>query len=151
MNFEFENIKHLFNLKVVNKEWEQLVINNYKGGVRALNKLKLWEWVRTFQPSEGFVFSSDSNVIKMMEETDDDGHSGASFACMMRDLQQAACILIPETECDMEVCAICLNEDLNKKVVLDCGHKFHLLCISYVYKTCPLCRGQTVPSYLGAK
>lgn len=151
MNFEFEDIKYMFYTKSLNKEWEELIINNYRGGVKALNKLKLWEWIRTYQPTGGFCFSNGDNVNKMMIETDGDGHSGASFGCMMRGLQQAACVLIPETECDKEICAICLEEDYDKKIVLECGHTFHLLCISYIDEICPLCRGLTVPKYLKAK
>jgi hypothetical protein len=151
MNFEFEDIKDMFDTKSPSKEWEELKINNYRGGVKTLNKLKLWEWIRTYQPTGGFCYSNCYNVNKIMIEIDGDGHTGASFGCMMRGLQKVACDLIPETECDNETCAICLEKDYNKKIVLECCHKFHLLCISQINDVCPLCRGLTVPKYLKAK
>lgn len=151
MNFEFEDIKDMFDTKASTKEWEELIIDNYRGGVKALNKLKLWEWIRTYQPTNGFCFSNSNNVNKIMNETNGDGHSSTSFGCMMRGLQKVACDLIPETECDKEICSICLNEDYDKKIVLECGHKYHRLCISYIDDVCPLCRGLTVPKYLKSK
>lgn len=38
-------------------------------------------------------------------------------------------------------CYICLEHSDKKFVVLDCGHKFHKVCISKIHKPeCPLCR-----------
>ncbi len=151
MNFKFDDIKHLFDLQASDPEWTRLITNNYIGGVNALNTLKLWEWIRTYQPADGFCYSSSENVNKIMIKTERDGHSGTSFGYMMRGLQHAACVLIPEADCDKEVCAICLEEDYDEKIVLDCGHKYHKLCISHVVTFCPLCRGCTVPRYLKTK
>lgn len=152
MNFEFEKIKHLFKLDEIEQndeqeEWEKdILLHNYIGGVKALNKFKLWEWVRTFQPTKGFCYSSDENVKKIMIETDGDGHSGVSFACMMRGLQGVACSLINESDYDRELCPICLEEDNEKKIVLECYHMFHVECIkSKNLYTCPLCRAFSIP------
>lgn len=38
-------------------------------------------------------------------------------------------------------CYICLEDSNRKFVTLDCGHKFHRLCIAKIHKPeCPLCR-----------
>lgn len=42
-----------------------------------------------------------------------------------------------------ELCAICMEEDINTRQVLSCNHSFHQHCIEYWFRnsnTCPLCR-----------
>ncbi len=59
----------------------------FRGGVAAINKLQLWEFMATYEPERGFMLSDDENVNRVAIETDEDGHSGASFGIMMRKLQ----------------------------------------------------------------
>jgi len=66
-------------------------------GVDALNKLKLWDWLKNFEPDadRGFIFTNDVNLDKLHRETDHSGHSGVSFAIMMRILKRVANDLNP--------------------------------------------------------
>ena len=44
----------------------------------------------------------------------------------------------------MDECAICL-EDLYNNIKLDCGHEFHLNCITKIHNNlCPLCRSSFI-------
>lgn len=51
----------------------------------AIIKLKLIEWITNFNPGDGgFCFSTNDNVNKIDNEVNSDGHSGATFACCLR-------------------------------------------------------------------
>jgi hypothetical protein len=68
-----------------------LVVNGYK----AANQLELWQWLKTFDPSdEGFSWSKHPNISiigqKMESLPDAPGHSGASFALTIRHLEYIA-------------------------------------------------------------
>lgn len=55
-------------------------------------------------------------------------------------------------ECKEDTCAVCLgefNEGDEVRVLPECGHIFHVLCIDkwlYSHTNCPLCRAETLPS-----
>jgi hypothetical protein len=61
-------------------------------GVEAVNKLQLWNWFRTYDPpaDKGFMYTNHPNIDAMSQETDSEGHSGASFGFTMRYLQRMA-------------------------------------------------------------
>jgi hypothetical protein len=65
--------------------------NMVANGHEAVTQLELWEWLSTFEPFNGFMFSSNDNVTaignKMESLPNPPGHSGASFGVTMRHLQ----------------------------------------------------------------
>jgi hypothetical protein len=120
----------------------------------ALNKLGLWEWVKTFEPAHGFMFIKDDEIIhKLSQEIESANHSGLTFAMTFRYLQKIAKELIKDME--HKYCCICIldfDEDTNTdNVTLECYHTFHKNCISQVFTTCPLCRSDTIPDSLKSK
>jgi hypothetical protein len=124
-----------------------LVLN----AVDAVNKLQLWHWVKTFEPSQGFMFGSDPNIEKLYIETDAVGHSAITFAFTIRFIQEMSNKFVKDKE--HILCSICLldaEEDTGRKVTLECYHSFHKDCISRVQGDCPLCRGKTIPESLRA-
>jgi hypothetical protein len=61
----------------------------------AINKCELWEWLRDFDPpyGEGFMFCDTPELRRItaaMHEHNDIGHSGSSFAFVMRLMQYIA-------------------------------------------------------------
>ena len=57
-------------------------------GVKAMNKIRQWDWLRVYkpEPNEGFMFSSDPVVHEFMHHTSHD-HTGATMAWTMGTLQ----------------------------------------------------------------
>lgn len=57
----------------------------------AISELNLWSWVATFNPkeNEGFMWSDapEINQIGRHPKVESDGHSGASFAWCMRNME----------------------------------------------------------------
>ena len=61
----------------------------------AINQCELWEWLRDFDPprDEGFMFCDTPELRRItaaMHEHNDIGHSGSSFAFVMRLMQYIA-------------------------------------------------------------
>jgi len=64
----------------------------------TITRLELWDWFRNDSPPEdtGFMFWNHPNINKISENLQDDHgnldnpHSGASFACSMRNMQVIA-------------------------------------------------------------
>lgn len=58
----------------------------------TIRRLGLWEWFGTFEPhpTEGFMFTSDTNIAMIGNELNYQGHSGASFGITMRILHDIA-------------------------------------------------------------
>jgi len=60
----------------------------------AISELNLWSWLSTFTPEvgKGFMWSGASqiNQIGRHPKVDSDGHSGASFAWCMRNMEVIA-------------------------------------------------------------
>ena len=58
----------------------------------AITQLNLWEWLRDFtpHPNEGFLLTAHPNLDLISEALKDDGHSGGSFATMMRVMELIA-------------------------------------------------------------
>ena len=51
----------------------------------AIIKLKLVDWIINFNPGDrGYCFSTNENVNKIDNEVNSDGHSGATFGCCLR-------------------------------------------------------------------
>ena len=70
----------------------ELVSNGYT----AISQLELFGWLKDFIPNgnEGFMFSSDPNIYKIIGRMESlpnpPGHSGCSFAITMRHLEHIA-------------------------------------------------------------
>jgi hypothetical protein len=70
----------------------KMVSNGYK----AIDELELWQWMNMYTPDDnsGFIWSNHPNmnrIIQKMESlADAPGHSGASFAVTMRQLEYIA-------------------------------------------------------------
>jgi len=57
----------------------------------AITQTELWDWMRTYEPPEGFMNSEAPEVnrinTKMREDPISGNHSGASYGCMMRNME----------------------------------------------------------------
>jgi len=62
-----------------------------KDGINAVTVTEMWDWLKTYEPekSEGFMFSSHPNLNKIGNNMYG-GHSGASYAWTMRQLEYIA-------------------------------------------------------------
>jgi hypothetical protein len=115
----------------------------------ALNKHRLWHWIRIIDPKYGFALSNDPNIKKIQTEIEEDDHTGTTFGLTMRYLQKIAEQEIKD-DGPNELCSICLSSEYSdNKVTLDCGHMFHRECINeswfMMQCNCPNCRRDTVP------
>ena len=69
-----------------NSHWENCV-NNMMLHIQKDESLK--EYVIKGPPSDkGFMCDRNEHINKLVRLTDSDGHSGASFACCMRECQK---------------------------------------------------------------
>jgi len=63
-------------------------------GYDAITQLELWDFVRTYEPENGYVFSRHPLVKKIIDKMESlpnaPGHSGSSFGITMRNLQFVA-------------------------------------------------------------
>jgi hypothetical protein len=66
---------------------EKMLKNMYD----AITRLKLWEWLKTYQPEEGkgFIWSDAPEIRRIINETAE-FHSGMSFAWTMRHMDAIA-------------------------------------------------------------
>ena len=69
------------------KDWDEHTKNMVINALNAIKKYNLEEFVRDFYGENGFMFSNDERINKIGNELLDDGHSGCSFACTMRNCQ----------------------------------------------------------------
>ena len=56
--------------------------------VHLIHKLKIEDWVRTFNEPNGFMFTNHENINKLMKELENDSHSGCSAALTLRECQK---------------------------------------------------------------
>lgn len=58
-------------------------------GVKVINELGLWDWLREFEPepNRGFMFSDDETLMKINKKLSKD-HSGCSYGITMRNLHR---------------------------------------------------------------
>ena len=72
-----------------------MTTKNVLDGVLVLNELRLWNWIKIYEPpvDKGFMFDSN-NLVELIGKTCKVNHSGASFALTMCYLQQMANDLI---------------------------------------------------------
>ncbi len=69
---------------ITDRHSRTMVMNGYL----AAENLGLSEWFRTCDPGDGgYMFSLDPNVGALSAAVESDGHSGASFGWMCRQLQ----------------------------------------------------------------
>jgi hypothetical protein len=64
----------------------------YKTAYDAITQLELWHYMKNFD-EESFMFSNSPKVMciyNKIEELGYNGHSGASFGCIMRSMQYIA-------------------------------------------------------------
>ena len=60
-----------------------------QNAMNAIKELGHEEFVRNFDDNTtGFIWSADSRVTEIGNELLEDGHSGASFACTLRECQR---------------------------------------------------------------
>jgi hypothetical protein len=69
---------------------EKMLKNMYE----AIDELKLWDWLSTFTPEkkDGFMWSPASEISQIGNhpKVNSDGHTGASFAWCMRNMEVIA-------------------------------------------------------------
>lgn len=69
-----------------NSYWEKCV-NNMMTHIMADSSLKAYV-IKGPPADKGFMWDRNDHINKLAELTDKDGHSGASFACCMRECQK---------------------------------------------------------------
>jgi len=84
--FSYEEAENYLNKNGADQNTKQLVHN----AVEAVNKLKLWDWFRTYNPERGYMFENHENIDAMTRETETMGHSGATFGFTLRYIQNMA-------------------------------------------------------------
>jgi len=77
-----------FSFMSSNKMWPKSLSNAYQ----AITRLNLWDFMKTEVPPTdcGYMFWRHPNLNQISEAIADDGHSGASFACCMRNMELIA-------------------------------------------------------------
>ena len=72
----------------IRDSWERQMIEN---GYQTIQELELWEWLKTYEPYNGFMCSADDRILqisqKMQSLPNRANHSGSSFGHTMRILQ----------------------------------------------------------------
>lgn len=63
----------------------------YRNMHGAITQTELWDWMSTYEPPEGFMFSQAPELArinaKMLEDPISRNHSGGSYGCMMRTME----------------------------------------------------------------
>jgi hypothetical protein len=117
----------------------------YTEVVLVLNVLKKWEWIKEIEPKQGFTHTNNEIFEMITESIDMSNHTGFTATYMFRTIKKVANVIIVKKA---HKCAICLIEDTNEFVMLECSHRFHEECIMYKgFVLCPLCEQNTVPEY----
>jgi len=72
-------------------EWSRPYL---KSAHQAISRCELWNWLQVYKPKEdrGFMFSRNVPELdrlneEMMKDPVNGGHSGASYACTMRNME----------------------------------------------------------------
>ena len=75
-------------LKIYDKDFRPIMKHMYD----CIEKNKLWEWLKEYNPTDGFMFSSHPNVYTISNDKNvsNDGHTGATFGVTMRMMQRIA-------------------------------------------------------------
>lgn len=66
--------------------WRKSCTSCYK----SIDGLGLWEWLSSYNPPRGFCVDSHPNSNLIESNLDFNPHSGASWGCMMREMQYIA-------------------------------------------------------------
>ena len=65
-----------------------------KSAHRAITTCELWDWMSTYNPDSGFMWSQHPNMDKIKKEMRKDEinsyHSGSSYALIMREVEYIA-------------------------------------------------------------
>ena len=66
----------------------------FKSAHQAISRCELWNWMQTYEPDKdrGFMFARNVPELyrlnnEMMNDPVNGGHSGASYACTMRNME----------------------------------------------------------------
>jgi hypothetical protein len=72
-------------------EWSRPYL---KSAHKAVTRCELWDWLRKYEPEEdkGFMFTRDVLELdrlnkELMKDPVNGGHSGSSYACVMRNME----------------------------------------------------------------
>ena len=57
---------------------------------QAITACDLWDWMKTYTPDQGFMFSSHPNLDRINAAMKYGGHSGTSYGWMMRTMENIA-------------------------------------------------------------
>ena len=61
-----------------------------KDAYEATEKVEAWDFLKTFEPTNGFMFSDHTIINKINANLKYDGHSGGSYGWTMRQIQLIA-------------------------------------------------------------
>ena len=75
-----------FTLTKFDAHSQEMLTDAYK----AITKLELWDTMKEDPGDGGFMFSNHEFIKKISSAMEYTGHSGASFGCTMRIMQQLA-------------------------------------------------------------
>lgn len=71
-------------------DWTELSRKCEQNMISKINQFpELKNWLISFKPdkNKGFMYTEHENIQKISKLVEDDGHSGASFACCLRSVQ----------------------------------------------------------------
>jgi hypothetical protein len=83
------NTPHLFSFVTDHRTHEFLTSAH-----KSLSVCELWDWLRTYQPSRGFMFDDSLEGERIREEMKNypvnNNHSGSSYAYILREMEYIA-------------------------------------------------------------
>ena len=75
---------------------DQHTRNIYKNAHAAVSATNMWNWMKTYKPDEGYMFTRHKNIKiienKMAEDSIYQSHSGGSFVMTLRQMQNIAIV-----------------------------------------------------------
>ena len=88
MSYYPDNIEDWPEFKIYDRDCRIDLLNL----ANSITRLKLWEWLKEFNPKkdEGFMFTNNNNLNMIASDPVNSGHSGASFAYSMRIMEKIA-------------------------------------------------------------
>ena len=70
------------------------VYNYLLSAHQSITECELWDWLRSYEPSSGFMFDTSAEsrlILTQMQKYDvNNSHSGSSYAYILREMQYIA-------------------------------------------------------------
>jgi hypothetical protein len=77
------------NYSLIRKSFEAAMLQDMDA---AVTKANMWDWLKMYEPpaDKGFMWDNHPNISIISSKLEHDGHSGASFAWTLRNIQFVA-------------------------------------------------------------